>query len=237
MIDEDSRNQHEKDLSISVCVIARNEEKTVGDIIQKAKAFCDEVVLVDGHSHDSTRTIAESLGAKVFLDSGGGKGSGVREAIKRASGGIIVCIDADGSHDPVDIPKLVQPILKGKADLVIGSRGLGGSDELHGDFDKFLRVTGSHIITLGINYYFNVRLTDSQNGFRAIRTSCARKLDLKEEITTIEQEMLIKTLHKKFRVSEVPVHEYKRLHGESTIKLQKVFWRYFYSWIRYLLFK
>jgi len=113
----------------------------------------------------------------------------------------------------------------------------GGSDEAHGDIYKFLRTVASDIITLGINYRFNVRLTDSQNGFRAIRTKVARQLNLKEDITTIEQEMIIKTLRAGYRMAEVPSHEYARKYGQSVIKLRKVAFRYFYSWLKYLFFK
>jgi len=97
-------------------------------------------------------------------------------------------------------------------------------------------MVGSDIITLGINYRFNVRLTDSQNGFRAIRSDVARKLPLKENITTIEQEMIIKTLKLGYRMGEVPTHEYARRGGESKISARKVAWRYVYSWLKYLFF-
>ena len=151
-------------------------------------------------------------------------------------GDIIVFIDADGSHDPDDIPELIKPIIEGRVDHMTASRMRGGSDELHGDFSKFFRMMGSDIITLGINYRFNVRLTDCQNGFRAIKTEVARKLDLKENITTIEQEMIIKTLKKGYSMGEIPSHEYERKYGESCISLQKVWFRYVYSWLKYLFF-
>lgn len=221
---------------ISIVIPTKNEEKTIGEIIEKCKPYGNEILVVDGHSQDKTREIAKKLGAKVILDNKKGKGDGLRCAIKEVKGDIIVFIDADGSHNPKDIPKLIEPILKGKADLVVGSRMRGGSDELHGDFNKFLRMVGSDIITLGINYRFGVRLTDTQNGFRAIRTKVAREINLKENITTIEQEMIIKTLKRGYRITEVPTHEYSRKYGESTIKLQKVAFRYIYSWLKYLFF-
>jgi dolichol-phosphate mannosyltransferase len=87
---------------------------------------------------------------------------------------------------------------------------------------------------LGINYRFGVRLTDSQNGFRAIRRDAALSLGLQENITTIEQEMIIKTLKKGYRITEVPAHEYARKYGDSNIKLGKVWFRYVYSWLKYL---
>jgi len=99
------------------------------------------------------------------------------------------------------------------------------------------RIIGSQIITQGINWRFGVHLTDSQYGFRAIKTSVARALNLKENITTIEQEMIIKSLHRGFRLVEVPIHEYRRKYGLSVISLRRVSWQYVLSWLRYLLFK
>jgi dolichol-phosphate mannosyltransferase len=220
---------------ISIIIPCKNEEKTVGDIIKKCQQYSDDVLVVDGHSTDSTRDIAESLGVRVYLDNQKGKGDGLRVGISKAAKDIIVFIDSDCSHDPDEIPKLVEPIIDGKADHVTGSRMRGGSDELHGDIGKFIRMIGSDIITLGINYRFGVRLTDSQNGFRAIKREVALALGLKENTTTIEQEMIIKTLRKGYRMGEVASHEYARKYGDSTIKIRKVCFRYVYSWLKYLL--
>jgi len=217
---------------ISAVILARNEEKTIGEVIQSAKPFVDEVVVVDGHSVDSTRTIAKREGARVLLDHGKGKGDGIRTAIQQIDCEILVFLDADGSHDPRDIPKLVRPILENKADMVVGSRGRGGSDELHGDIHKLFRMIGSDLILLVINYRWKVQLTDSQNGFRAIRTNVARALNLKEDITTIEQEMIMKCLKKGYRVHEVPTHEYARRYGTSVIVLRKVWYRYIWSLLK-----
>lgn len=225
---------------VSIVIPTKNEEKNIAHIIWGVKKSClgflKEIVVVDGHSQDKTREIARKLGVKIVLDHGRGKGDAIRTAIEHLKGEITVFIDADGSHDPRDIKRLIKPILQNKADHVSGSRMLGGSDELHGDFNKFLRMMGSDIITLGINYRFGVRLTDTQNGFRAIKTKVVRKLGLRENITTIEQEMIIKTLKDGCKIIEVPAHEYQRKYGTSTIKLQKVAWRYVYSWLKYLFF-
>jgi dolichol-phosphate mannosyltransferase len=220
---------------ISIVVPCRNEEKTVREIITKCQQYADDIIVIDGHSTDGTREIAESMNVRVFLDNKKGKGDALRVGISKALKEIIVFIDSDCSHDPDEIPKLVQPIIEGQADHVTGSRMRGGSDELHGDLGKFIRMVGSDIITLGINYRFGVRLTDSQNGFRAIKTEVARSLDLKENITTIEQEMIIKTLRKGYCMAEVPSHEYRRKYGDSTIRVSKVWFRNVYSWLRYLL--
>jgi glycosyltransferase involved in cell wall biosynthesis len=217
---------------ITAVILARNEALNITEIIRDAKPFVDEVVVVDGHSTDETRELASREGARVLLDKGKGKGDGIRTAIRELKPDILVLMDADGSHDPHDIPRLVKPILAGQYDMVVGSRGMGGSDELHGDLNKLLRMIGSDIILLIINYRFKVRLTDSQNGYRAIRADVARQLDLKENITTIEQEMTIKLLKRGFRCGEVPIHEYARRYGRSSIKLRRVWFRYIWSVIK-----
>lgn len=219
---------------LSIIIPTKNEEANIRDIILKCGRFSDDIIVIDAHSGDKTQEIAESLGAQVFLDDKSGKGSAIRLGINKAERDVLVFIDADGSHDPEDIPKVVTPILEDRADHVSTSRMRGGSDELHGDFLKFVRMVGSDIITLGINYRFNVRLTDSQNGFRAIKRKVALDLDLKENITTIEQEMIIKTLKKGYRILEVPSHEYERKYGDSNVKVSKVWLRYVYSWLKYL---
>jgi dolichol-phosphate mannosyltransferase len=222
---------------ITAVIPARNEERNIGEIIEKTRPFCDEIVVVDGNSKDRTAEIAASFGhgVRVVKDNGKGKGDAVRVGAFAARCDTIVYLDADGSHDPKDIPALVEPIKKGEADLVIGSRGRGGSDELHGDVEKLLRMIGSDLILIGINVRWKQSLTDSQNGFRAIRTEVMRALDTTENITTIEQEMTMKALKKGYRVAETPTHEYARKHGESTIKLGRVWFRYIYSFLKNLL--
>lgn len=219
---------------VTLVIPARNEEQMIGELIERSWLYCDEIVVVDGHSKDRTREIAEGLGVRVVLDNKKGKGDAIRVGAEAATHKIVVFMDADGSHDPADIPRLTEPIKHGEADLVIGSRGKGGSDELHGDIEKLLRMVGSDIILIGINLRWKQKLTDSQNGFRAIRKDVICSLGLKENITTIEQEMTMKCLKKGHIVSEVPSHEYSRQYGESTIKLRKVWFRYIYSFIKNL---
>jgi len=222
--------------TVSIIIAAKNEEQTIKDIIDACLKYSDDIIIVDGHSQDDTKKVAKSLGVRVYLDNKKGKGDAIRLGISKAKNDILVMVDADGSHDPNDIPKIIQPIIEGRADHVSGSRMRGGSDELHGDLAKFIRMIGSDIITLGINYRFGVRLTDSQNGFRAIKKDVALALDLKEDITTIEQEIIIKTLKNKYRILEIPSHEYKRICGDSNIKVGKVWFRYVFSWLKYLFF-
>jgi len=224
-----------ENVKISVVIPAKNEAPTIRDITKEAKKHAFEVLVIDGNSQDDTKKIAEQEGAKVFQDNGTGKGKAIRLGIEKAQGDIIVFMDADGSHDARDIPKLVMPIaLNDKVDMVIGSRGRGGSDELQGDINKCIRLIGSAIIVLMVNLRWKQRLTDAQNGFRAIKADAAKSLNLKEDITTIEQEMVMKALKKGYRIREIPSHEYARKYGTSVIVLRKVWFRYIYSFIRNL---
>jgi dolichol-phosphate mannosyltransferase len=216
-------------------VPTKDEEGLIGEIVDAVTPYAGEVLVVDGHSRDRTRDIALAHGARVILDRGKGKGDALRLALDEAVGEIVVFIDADGSHEPKDIPAMVAPILAGQSDLVVGSRGKGGSDELHGTLEQLIRYIGSQLIMLGINYRWNVRLTDSQNGFRAIRRDVGRRLGLTSNLTTIEQEMMMKALKKGYRVSEIPSHEYERKWGTSKVVVWKLWFAYIWSFLRNLI--
>ena len=221
---------------VSVIIAAKQEAPSIGNVLYRTAPFAGQVFVVVGGSSDGTFERAAESGATVLHDGGKGKGEALRRAIPLIQTPVTVFLDADGSHDPEDIPLLVEPILAGKADHVTASRLRGGSSELHGGFDEFFRLAGSSFITACINWRFNCRLSDSQNGFRAVRTSLLQQLDLRENGTTIEQEMIIKTLRRGWRMAEVPSHEHPRAHGRSHIQVWRSAPRYVYSLIRYLLF-
>ena len=221
---------------ISIVIPAKNEENTIAEIVKSVLQYSDDVIVIDGSSVDKTAEYAKAAGARVIDIPPIGKGNAICGSIEHIKNQITVFMDADGSHIAEDIPKLVEPILEGEADHVSASRLLGGSDELHGTFDETFRLMGSSFITACINWKFKIKLSESQNGFRAIRTDVLRKLNLKEKITTIEQEMIIKTLKLGYRMAEVPSHERRRFFGESNISLRKVSFRYVYSFIKYLFF-
>jgi len=204
--------------TITIIILAKNEELTIGEVIQQARQHADEFLLVDGHSIDNTKKIAENLGAKVILDSGKGKGDGIKTGIKHATGDIVIFMDADGSHNILDIRRLAYPILNGKADMVIGSRVLGGSDEFSGTFDNIIRTIGSLIVSYIIAKRWKVVLTDCNNGLRAIKRTVAVDLDLKRNDFVIELEMVINCAKKGYKIVEIASHEYKRKAGESKLK-------------------
>jgi dolichol-phosphate hexosyltransferase len=231
-----AQTEYEGRDAVTIVIPALNEARTICEIIKKTRPYASDILVVDGHSPDGTADLAQSMGARIVFDHGKGKGEAIRSVIPHINREIAVFIDADGSHDPDDIPKLILPILEGRADHVSGSRLIGGSSELHGGFDECFRLMGSSLITACINHRFHVRLSESQNGFRAIRTAVLRNLDLQENITTIEQEMIIKTLKKGYRMAEVPSHEHKRKAGYSKINVRKVAFRYVYTMLKYLYF-
>lgn len=220
---------------ITVIVPTLNEEETIADVLIAVKPYAEELLVVDGHSSDATRQIAEKLGVRVVCDNGRGKGAAIRLGLEMAAHPIVVFIDADGSHEASDIPKLAEPIRQGQADIVIGSRMTGGSDELFSDASEFVRLTGSMVINLAINYRWNVRLSDTQNGYRAVVRDVVRHLDTKEDSTTIEQEMVMNALAQGYRVINVSSHEYRRKGGESKVIVTKVWLRYILNVIRHII--
>jgi glycosyltransferase involved in cell wall biosynthesis len=227
---------HHAAADVSVVIAAKQEAPSIGGVLERSRRFAREILVVVGQSTDGTGEIAAESGATTLSDGGRGKGEAIRRAIPHIRTPVTVFLDADGSHDPEDIPLLVEPILADRADHVAASRLRGGSSELHGGFDEFLRLAGSSFITACINWRFNCQLSDSQNGFRAVRTTVLRQLDLRENTTTIEQEMTIKTLRQGWRMVEVPSHEHRRSHGTSHIRVWRDAPRYGYSLVRYLFF-
>jgi len=220
-----------KVFTISLIIPTRNEEDGIAELIDLSKEFVDEIIVVDGHSEDNTVERARSRGVKVFFDNKIGKGDAYRVGIKHAAGDILVFMDSDGSHDPRQIPQIIEPIIKNEADFVIGSRFKGGTDEWKGDLDTYLRSVGGCFLTLMINYIWKTDLTECLNGFRAIKRDGALKLNLKANDFDIEQHMIVECLKKKLRVAEVGAHEYERKWGVSKLPTYKkaylFFWRLF----------
>lgn len=221
--------------SFSIVIPALNEEATIEPVLVATRQLTDDLVVVDGRSTDRTVELALRHGARVVTDNGLGKGDAIRVGLDNVRHSITVFVDADGSHDIEDVVRLVAPIAAGEADLVMGSRMLGGSEELFGSLYEVLRLIGSLVISLTINYRFGMRFTDYQNGFRAIRTDVGRRIGTTSNITTIEQEMAMKCLQYGFRVAEVPTHESRRQGGESKISVMHVAHQYVWNLLRGVL--
>lgn len=220
--------------TVAIVIPTKNEIATIERIARESKQYADEVVIIDANSTYGTPEAAVAAGARVLLDEGRGKGMALRQALRDVEADIIVFMDADGSHDPADVPKLVAPILADEADMVIGDRMRGGSDELHGNFHLFIRLMATELITLTINSRWHSHLFDIQNGFRALKRDMGLNLGLRERGFSIEQEMVMKGLQRGYRIINVPSHEYERFAGASRINLWTEWVAYGWSILKHL---
>ncbi|HTY08393.1 MAG TPA: glycosyltransferase family 2 protein [Candidatus Edwardsbacteria bacterium] len=205
-------------MTVTVAIIARDEEQTIEGVVRAARPFAGELLVVDGGSRDRTAALARQAGAAVISDNGRGKGDGVRTAIARAGGEVLVLMDADGSHVARDIPELAAPVAAGQAEMVIGSRLRGGSDEFHGTLDNVVRQVGGTVISWMLQWRWRTEVTDCENGFRAVSVPAARRLRLTADDFLIEQELTIRAIKAGWRIREVPSHELARQGGQSKLK-------------------
>jgi dolichol-phosphate mannosyltransferase len=206
-------------MKTTAIIAARNEGDVAVEVALAARAHCDEVLIVDGRSTDGSPARLRALGFTVLEDRGRGKGDAVRIGIAAATGDVLVTMDADGSHEAAEIPRLVAPILAGDADLVIGCRMRGGSDEFAGTWTMFVRLWGNNVLTQIINMRHRTHLTDTQNGFRAVRAASLGRFALTEDRHTIELEMVLQALRHGLRVCQVPSHEHARRAGQSSLSV------------------
>jgi len=202
---------------ISIIIACKNEGEGIARILKQVKNYAKEVIVVDGHSHDGTEEIVKKFGAKFFLDNQKSRGDALKIGIRKAKGKVLVFFDADGSHEATDIPMLVAPILADKADLVLGSRRIGGSYDVNISLDGILRSAGCDFLVYLLNKHFRTKLSDILYSFRAVRASTIRELDLQSDNFGIEQEMVICCLKKGLRVIEIPSREKARGWGKSKL--------------------
>lgn len=205
------------DAHVQVIVPAYNEAENIGTVLQRIPKevyglATTTVVVIDGAT-DNTAAIVSRLNLPAVLytiNRGGGSAlkAGYELAVENEAE-IIVTLDADGQHDPEEIPRLVKPILDGEADLVNGSRVLG-----HYEQDSRLRAAGVTLFNWLVSVLTMTRITDCSNSFRAIRAEALSKLDLRQ-MQFHTPELLIEALNKGFRVKEVPITIRRRRSGHS----------------------
>jgi len=200
-------------LAVSIVIAAPGEHSPLAALVEKCRPHAGEILVV-GARTDAMRDVAARLGARVEPAAGGGRGLAVRRGVAIARGEIVVLLDADGSHDPGDIPKLIAPIVAGQAEHAIASRPRGGADAPCSTMAQLLRDVGDQVVTFAINRRFGLRLTDARNGFRALLTSALRRLHLRENGPAIEQEITIQSIRHGLKLVEVPIHGYPRT-GET----------------------
>jgi glycosyltransferase involved in cell wall biosynthesis len=208
------------EMLLSVVIPIFNEEPTIGDVIKRLKVtmqkigFKNELIVVDDCSQDRSLEISKSLGVKVYsLKKHMGKGYALRVGLAKAKGEIIATIDSDGSHRPEELPLLLSPILQDQADFVIGSRFLNNKPVSA----KTLNAIGVRLFNALIKIFTRIEVSDSQSGYRAMKSEILENLRLVSGEYEIESEMLVKTARRGFRVKEMPISFEQRTYGRSKL--------------------
>jgi glycosyltransferase involved in cell wall biosynthesis len=203
--------------SISVVIPAKNEGRNVEWVLQSMPRWVDEVILVDGNSTDHTVEVARRKwpGLVVVGQRRPGKGAALREGFASARGDIVVMIDADGSMDPGEIDRYVQPLIDGECDMVKGSRWLAGGGSL--DITPFRKLGNKMLLKL-VNRLFGSEFTELCYGFMAFSRQCVDKLELTADGFEIETQIVLKAVRAGMRVEEVASIEAPRRSGRSNLR-------------------
>ena len=209
---------------VSFIVPAFNEAATIGSVLERVAAlpFETQLVVVDDGSTDRTPDVLEPWrgrdGTELLRQENRGKGAAIRAAIPHLRGEVTVIQDADAEYDPADVPALIEPIQRGAADVVFGSRLSGGRPQRA---YLFWHLVGNRFLSLLTNVLYNTTLHDMETGYKVFRTEILRSLDLREDDFAIEAEMTAKVCKRKLRVYELPVAYYGRTYAEG----KKITWR------------
>jgi len=200
-------------MKLSVVMPAYNEEQTIREIIEKVLAVDieKELVIVDDGSKDLTRTFLGELNGKddvriIFHERNQGKGAAVRTGIQNASGDIILIQDADMEYDPNDYPKLVQPIIEGRSDVVYGSR-VKGNDFRH----KYtLNLFAARLLSVMSNLLYGLNLTDEPTCYKVFKANIIKSISFNGNGFEWEPEVTAKLGKRGVNIHEVPISYYSR---------------------------
>ncbi len=192
-------NQH-----IAVIIPAFNERERIVPMVDEAKRYAHEVIIVDDGSDERSQRIIEGIKDRVIvlrhrinLGKGSALRTGIAAAIARGAE-VVVLMDADGQHKPSDIPRLVEALTAKQVDIVFGSRHIGGS------MPAAMRV-GNHFFSVVTNLLFGIYVSDTQSGFRAFRSAVYPKIEWQSPRYAAETEMIVNAGKHRLRYCEVPI--------------------------------
>ena len=218
---------------LSVLVPVYNEERTLEEVVRRVCAFpmAKEIILVDDGSKDRSREILTRLQEEnqrandslnqirtFFQPQNQGKGAALKTALSHVTGDIVLVQDADLEYDPADYPALIEPITKGLADVVYGSRFAGGGAHR---VLFFWHSLGNRLLTLISNMLSNLNLSDMEVGYKVFRAEVLKGIELKSQRFGFEPEITIKLAKKGCRFYEVPISYHGRTYEEG----KKITWK------------
>jgi glycosyltransferase involved in cell wall biosynthesis len=195
---------------LTVLIPCYNERDTVREIVRRVHATVPEaeIVLVDDGSTDGTRAELEALCAEqpaylrvLYHARNAGKGAAVQTGVQAAQGDVILIQDADLEYDPRDYPALLKPIEEGRAEVVYGSRFLGGPRKTM----MFWHMVANKLLTLYTNVLYNTILSDMETGYKVFRASVLKGLRLRARRFDFEPEVTAKVLKRRHHIYEVPI--------------------------------
>ena len=213
------------EIKLSIIIPCYNEINTIKEIIKKViynlqqYSFDDyEIIVVDDCSNDGTSQVLEQISIekniKIFSHTQNlGKGAAIQTGVKSTTGEIIIIQDADLEYDPSDYDNLLRPFFEANADVVYGSRFIGGGKYIRIHF--FWHYLANKIITFVCNMFTNLNLTDVETGYKLFKTSCLKNVNLIEKSFSFEPEITIKLAKKKFKFFEVPITYNGRSYSEG----------------------
>ncbi|MFY9552981.1 MAG: glycosyltransferase [Thermoanaerobaculia bacterium] len=212
-------------MKLSVIIPAYNEAKTIREIVRRVREVPieKEILIVDDASTDGTREILRELdrtdGVRVYLQPvNQGKGAAVAVGFRHALGDVVVVQDADLEYDPMEYLKLIAPIEQGHADVVYGSRFLGGNARR---VLYFWHTVGNRFLTLASNMFTNLNLTDMETCYKMFRREVVQSMTIESRRFGIEPEITAKVARRDYRVFEVPISYYGRTYEEG----KKIGWK------------
>jgi glycosyltransferase involved in cell wall biosynthesis len=212
-------------MRVSFLIPAHNEEETIGEVLMRIDALDleSELIVVDDGSTDQTAAVVEQWASNhdnviLLHQENSGKGAAIRAAIPHCTGEIMVIQDADMEYDPADVPMLIEPIVRGAADAVFGSRLSGGRTQRA---YLFWHRVGNRFLSLVTGLLFNTTLTDMETGYKAFRADVLRSLKLTRNDFSIEPELTGEICRRHLRVYEMPIAYYGRSYSEG----KEITWR------------